>query len=180
MAVSGLKRWHHVGMTDQAAPGPPIHEAVAHLSFLLGHWVGNGSGHYPTIDDFSYGEQVWFEHVGKPFLSYRQGTKDASTGLPLHAEAGYIRPVGMTAVELVLVQPSGIVELHEGDVDGTSLRLRSTSVLTTATAKDVTAVERSIDVADGRLSYDLSMAAVGLELQHHLSATLTDSRAALT
>lgn len=173
MAVSGFKRWHDGGMTDAEAPGPPIHEAVAHLAFLLGHWVGKGSGHYPTIDDFAYGEQVWFEHVGKPFLSYRQGTKDASTGLPLHAEAGYLRPVGSAGVELVLVQPSGIVELHEGEVDNASLRLRSTSVLTTATAKDVTAVERSIDVVDGQLSYDMSMAAVGLELQHHLSATLT-------
>ncbi len=160
-------------MTDEKPAGPPMHEVVAHLSFLLGHWVGKGSGHYPTIDDFVYGEQVWFEHVGKPFLSYRQGTKDASTGLPLHAEAGYLRPVGASGVELVLVQPSGIVELHEGEVDGMSIRLRSTSVLTTATAKDVAAVERSIDVVDGQLSYDVSMAAVGLELQHHLSATLT-------
>lgn len=160
-------------MTDSAPAGPPIHEAVAHLSFLLGHWVGKGSGHYPTIDDFDYGEQVWFEHVGKPFLAYRQGTKHADTGLPLHAEAGYLRPVGATGIELVLVQPSGIVELHEGEVNGTTLRLRSTSVFTTATAKDVTAVERSIDVAGDLLSYDMSMAAVGLELQHHLSANLT-------
>lgn len=160
-------------MTDSVSAGPPIHTAVAHLSFLLGHWVGKGVGHYPTIDDFSYGEQVWFEHVGKPFLSYRQGTKHAETGLPLHAEAGYLRPVGATGIELVLVQPSGIVEMHEGSVDGTSIRLMSTTVLTTATAKDVTAVERTIDVADGQLSYDMSMAAVGLELQHHLSATLT-------
>jgi len=151
---------------------PPVHDAIAHLSFLIGHWAGKGSGHYPTIDDFAYGEQVWFEHVGKPFLSYRQGTKHAETGLPLHAEAGYLRPVGSTGVELVLVQPSGIVELHEGEVDGTSLRLRSTAVLTTSTAKEVTAVERSIRVDGDQLSYDLSMAAVGLEFQHHLAATL--------
>lgn len=152
---------------------PPLHDAIAHLSFLVGHWAGQGSGHYPTIEDFDYREQVWFEHVGKPFIAYRQGTKHASTGLPLHAESGYLRPVGTTGLELVLVQPSGIVEVHEGEVDGTSLQLRSTNVLTTATAKDVAAVERSIRVDDDRLTYDLSMAAVGLELQHHLAATLT-------
>jgi len=151
---------------------PPLHPDVVHLAFLLGHWVGGGSGHYPTIDDFEYREQVWFEHVGKPFLSYRQGTRDATSGIPLHAESGYLRPVGSHHVELVVAQPSGIVELHDGSVDGTSLRLRSTSVLTTATAKDVTIVERAIDVDNGVLAYDLSMAAVGLELQHHLSAEL--------
>lgn len=158
---------------------PDLHPDVAHLAFLLGHWVGKGSGHYPTIDDFAYGERVWFEHVGKPFLSYRQGTRHAETGLPLHAEAGYLRPVGNDRVELVLVQPSGIVELHQGSVDIGSERstivLRSTQVLTTATAKDVAEVERSLTVEGERLSYDLSMAAVGLPLQHHLSATLQRS-----
>ena len=158
-----------VGMTDP----PDVHPEIAHLRFLLGHWVGTGSGHYPTIDDFGYREQVWFEHVGKPFISYRQGTRHAGTGLPLHAESGYLRPVGTDRVELVVAQPSGIVEVHEGTVDGTTLRLRSTSVLTTPTAKTVTAVERDLRIAADQLDYDVSMAAVGLELQHHLNATLT-------
>ncbi len=154
---------------------PALHPDVHHLAFLLGHWVGGGAGHYPTIADFEYREQVWFEHVGKPFISYRQATKDANTGLPLHAESGYLRPVGPDRVELVLAQPSGIVELHEGTMDGTTLRFASTSVVTTATAKDVSAVERTIAVADDELTYDLSMAAVGLPLQHHLSARLQRS-----
>ena len=155
------------------ADEPPLHADLSELEFLLGHWVGEGAGHYPTIDDFSYREQVWFEHVGKPFISYRQATRDAVTGLPLHAETGYLRPVGSDRLELVLSQPSGIVELHEGTITERSVRLRSTSVLTTATAKDVTEVTRSIDVSDGSLTYDLSMAAVGLPLQHHLHATLS-------
>ena len=122
------------------ADEPPLHADLSELEFLLGHWVGEGAGHYPTIDDFSYREQVWFEHVGKPFISYRQATRDAITGLPLHAESGYLRPVGTDRLELVVSQPSGIVELHEGTIGERSLRLRSTSVLTTATAKDVTEV----------------------------------------
>ena len=154
------------------ADEPPLHADLSELEFLLGHWVGEGAGHYPTIDDFSYREQVWFEHVGKPFISYRQATRDAVTGLPLHAETGYLRPVGSDRLELVLSQPSGIVELHEGTITERSVRLRSTSVLTTATAKDVTEVTRSIDVSDGSLTYDLSMAAVGQPLLHHLHATL--------
>ena len=75
------------------ADEPPLHADLSELEFLLGHWVGEGAGHYPTIDDFSYREQVWFEHVGKPFISYRQATRDAVTGLPLHAETGYLSGV---------------------------------------------------------------------------------------
>jgi hypothetical protein len=36
----------------------------------------------------------------------------------------------------------------------------------------VTALTRSIRVTDTEMSYTLQMAAVGLPLQHHLSATL--------
>lgn len=156
-------------MPDQ----PSLHPAIEPLAFLLGHWVGSGTGDYPTIDDFRYREQVWFDHVGKPFVSYRQATRDAETGLPLHAESGYLRPVGEDRVELVLSQPSGIVEVHEGTVSAGSIRLRTVRVVTTATAKDVTEVTRAIDVEDDQLSYELGMAAVGQPLQHHLSAVLT-------
>ena len=169
---------------------PVLHPDIAHLAPLLGTWRGRGQGSYPTIESFGYVEEVTFGHVGKPFLAYTQKTRHAETELPLHAEAGYLRPVGTDRVELVLVQPSGIVELHEGTVasgssDGTTaglvIDLESTHVLTTATAKDATAVARSITIADRttesdrqatELRYRLSMAAVGLELQHHLAATL--------
>ena len=151
---------------------PTLHDDVAHLSWLVGSWAGRGAGHYPTIESFEYVEQVEFAHVGKPFLSYVQRTKHAETGLPLHAESGYLRPVGLDRVEFVIAQPSGIMELHEGTVDGQVIALRSVSVITTATAKDVTEVHRTLTVADDALSYTVDMAAVGLELQHHLTATL--------
>lgn len=148
------------------------HPDVEHLAMLLGAWSGKGSGHYPTIEDFEYFEEVTFGHVGKPFIAYSQKTRDAVTELPLHSEAGYFRPVGTTAVELVLVQPSGIVEIHDGVLDGTTLRLESTAVLTTPTAKTVTTVHRTIAVSGSTLTYDVHMAAVGLPLQHHISAEL--------
>jgi len=158
-----------------AAPAnepPPLHADIAHLDWLIGAWAGSGAGEYPTIESFAYNEQVEFGHVGKPFLSYVQRTKHAETGLPLHAEMGYIRPVGVDAVELVLVQPSGIVEIHSGTVSGTSIDLTATSVQTTPTAKDVTEVRRRLTVTGDELTYEVDMAAVGLELQHHLAATL--------
>ena len=149
-----------------------LHADIEHLAMLLGTWRGKGSGHYPTIEDFEYFEEVTFGHVGKPFISYIQKSRDVVTELPLHSEAGYFRPVGAEAIELVLAQPSGIVEIHAGVLDGTTIRLESTTVLTTPTAKDVSSVHRIIEVNESILSYDVHMAAVGLPLQHHLSAEL--------
>lgn len=167
---------------------PVLHPDIAHLAPLLGTWRGRGQGSYPTIESFGYVEEVVFGHVGKPFLAYTQKTRHGDTGLPLHAEAGYLRPVGTDRLELVLVQPSGIVEMHEGTVATTAhdgavedtarlaIDLASTMVTTTATAKEATAVTRSITVVDAdagpELRYQLSMAAVGLQLQHHLAANL--------
>lgn len=152
---------------------PSLHDNIAHLSFLLGEWHGSGAGEYPTIESFRYNEQVEFRHVGKPFISYVQRTKHAETGLPLHAESGYLRPVGTSGVEFVVVQPSGIIEMHQGVVAGQRIELTATDVLTTPTAKDVSAVRRVVSVDEDVLTYEVHMGAVGQPLQHHLAATLT-------
>ncbi len=143
---------------------------------MLGTWKGSGSGEYPTIDSFDYNEELIIGHVGKPFLSYQQKTKDAATGMPLHAETGYIRPVGREAIEFVIVQPSGIIEIDEGSVEGHDeggrIVVESTLVATTATAKDVSGVRRRLEFEADELRYELDMAAVGQPMQFHLRATL--------
>ena len=168
-----------------------LHPDCEQLGFLLGVWRGAGEGSYPTIESFGYTEEVTFSHVGKPFLAYTQKTKHAVSGAPLHAEAGYLRAVGAGRVEFVVVQPSGIVELHSGTVDrgtvdrgtvdrgtvdGGALVLQLDGVHTTPTAKSVTDVHRQIWVEQHAgvttLAYQVSMAAVGEPLTHHLRATL--------
>lgn len=155
---------------------PELHPDVAALACLLGTWSGEGTGHYPTIEPFGYREEISFGHVGKPFLAYRQGTVNLGTGLPAHAEAGYLRGVGDGRVELVLAHPTGIAELAEGTVtvtaDGLELRLASTTMAGTSTAKDVQSVARTITVAGDVLLYDLAMGAVGQPHQSHLTAEL--------
>ena len=90
----------------------------------------------------------------------------------MHAEVGYLRPVGTTGVELVLAHPSGIVEIQAGTLEGQRMRLETTLVGLAPTAKDVRSLTRSIDVADGHMHYVIELAAVGQDLQFHLEATL--------
>jgi hypothetical protein len=143
------------------------------VGFLLGTWEGEGIGEYPTIETFAYREQVTFAHTGKPFLVYTQRTWAADDGRPLHAETGYWRPgAGPGRVEVVLTHPFGVVEVQEGTVEGQTVRLRSSTVAGTATAKHIEAVERDVEVAGDELRYRVRMAAVGHVLTHHLAATL--------
>ncbi len=76
----------------------------------------------------------------------------------------------------MLAHPTGIAELSEGEVlvtaGGIELHLVSVSVARTATAKDVTRVERTITVEGDVLRYEVAMAAVGQPHQHHLAAEL--------
>jgi hypothetical protein len=157
-----------------------LHMQVSPLAALLGTWSGEGHGRYPTIDDFDYGEEIVFNHVGKPFLAYRQRTWDLADGRPLHAEVGYWRVVpGETppwSIEVVLAHPSGVAEVSTGLVSGAGDHLQidvaSASVVTTPTAKEVTSLARRITVAGHDMRYVLDMAAVGQAAHEHLTAQL--------
>ena len=155
-------------MDDSTEP----HGDLDTIAFLLGTWRGEGVGGYPTMEPFRYGEEVTFRHNGKPFLAYTQKTWALDDGRPLHSETGYWRPQPDHKVEVVMVHPTGVVEIYYGTVAFHRIDLATDVVARTTSAKEVTALKRLYGLVDGRLMYAVDMAAVGQDLQSHLSATL--------
>jgi hypothetical protein len=151
---------------------PPVHPDVQPIAFLLGSWRGEGQGAYPTVQPFAYGEEVRFWQVGKPFLAYSQRTWATDDGRPLHAEMGYWRPQPDGRLELTMAHPTGVTEIAEGTVDGTTIEVASTVIGLTGSAKEVTRLERLISVDGDTMTYQLRMAAVGEPLALHLTAEL--------
>ena len=154
-----------------------MHPNVEPFAFLLGTWSGEGVGEYPTISTFGYAETITFSHVGKPFMAYSQRTNALDDSRGLHVEVGYWRFPSPQKVELVVAHPTGIVEVEAGDFvrarNGGVIRLETTTIGLTATAKSVTALHRTFEIDGDVMRYTVAMGAVGLPLQHHLAATLT-------
>jgi len=142
------------------------------FSGWAGTWTGEGQGEYPTIDSFSFTEELVIEPVpGRPVAHWRSRTRDASSGEPRHAESGFLRSVA-GGVELVVAHSFGVVEAAAGAFDGHTLSLAASGLGRTATAKRVDRVERRYEVESGVMAYVMSMAAVGVPLTHHLRGNL--------
>jgi len=155
---------------------PDLHADLEALAPLLGTWAGRGSGFYPTIQPFEYFEEVAFSHVGKPFLAYSQKTRSVVDGRPLHGEAGYLRVPRPGSVELIVAHPTGITEIEAGTYALTGglieVELSSTAIGLAPSAKEVTALGRSLRIDGDELSYTLRMGGMGQPLQDHLVAVL--------
>jgi hypothetical protein len=144
------------------------------LARLAGTWSGAGRGEYPTIEPFTYTEEITCLDPGRAFLAYTQRTWDAA-GAPKHAESGYLR-AGDGRVEWVVVSPTGVLEslVAKPEIDDGALVLDFVAhdVVTTATAKPVTATWRRLRIEGDALHYTFDMAAVGHPRTFHLEATL--------
>lgn len=143
------------------------------VELLRGRWAGTGSGHFPTIDNFEYSEEIVFAPTPKPFLTYSSRTRGLPDGRPLHMESGYLRPVPGNMLELLITQPTGFVEIHRGsiDADGT-LAFTLSTLAASPDSKPVTDVRRVVRVHEDMLTYDIWMAHDQTPLTHHLHAEL--------
>lgn len=156
-------------------------------SWLIGRWIGVGTGQYPTIDDFRFGQEVSFSTDGRPFLSYSSRSwlldDEGNRVKPLATEAGFWRPQEGNTVEVMLSHPTGYAEIWYGSLEVTGLEnatvtgaraeLRTDVVARTHSAKDYTSGHRLYGLVEGRLLWTYDMAAVGQPLVNHLAASLT-------
>ncbi|CAL5206733.1 unnamed protein product [Lathyrus oleraceus] len=160
---------------DSPAPEsslPVYHPSVAPLSYLLGTWRGQGEGGYPTINSFSYGEELHFYHPpNKPVIGYTQKTWKLSSGEPMHSESGYWRPKPDGTIEVVIAQSNGLVEVQKGtyNIEEKVIQLQSELV---GNASKVTGIQRCFRLVEGNLCYEVEMATNTVTLQPHLKATL--------
>lgn len=148
-----------------------LNPALHPVAFLLGTWLGEGEGQYPTIKPFRYREEIRFTHNGKAFLIYTQRTEATDTGQPLHGESGYLRLVGNGKVEFVIAQPIGFAEISLGRVDGQRVDVECQTVARTPTAKPVTSISRSFWLEGDTLRYELKMGMEAVPLARHLVAS---------
>lgn len=154
-------------------PRSELHPEAEALTFLLGTWRGEGTGEFPTIEPFRYGEEMRFEQVGDPFLLYSQRSWLLDeTFTPLHFERGFYRPGGDGRIEITLAHPLGLTEVSEGTLRGTRIQVASTIMGSTRTGDPVTQLARTIEVDDNILRYELQMATTEVPLVRHCVAEL--------
>ena len=158
-----------MGLNASFEPHPDLEP----LRFLLGTWRGEGAGGYPTIDPFTYGEEMRFEDVGDRYLLYGQSSWTLDGGDPVHFERGFLRPgTDAGSVELTLAHPLGLAEVGEGRVDATTMSIESDRVTRTGTGDAVTALRRRYVVRGDVLTYEIDMAMDETAMTRHLTAEL--------
>lgn len=161
-------------------------EQLLPLSWLIGRWAGVGTGHYPTIEDFRFGQEVSFSTDGRPFLIYWSRSwmldEHGQRVRPLATESGFWRPRPDNKVEVQLSHPTGYAEIWHGEITvtgienavitGAMVKLATELVGRTESAKEYNQGERLYGLVDGALRWTFDMAAVGQPMQNHLAASL--------
>lgn len=159
---------------------------LAHLSWLLGTWVGVGLGQYPGISDFRFAQQARFSTDGRPFLHYVSHSwiidEDGNRVRPSATETGYLRAAPDNGVEMLLVHPTGFAEIWYGTVTvtglvnatitGARMELATDGVMRSGTSKEYVSGNRMYGLVDGNLPWAFDMAAMGHPMGNHLAALL--------
>uniref|UniRef100_A0A0N5CP13 ShKT domain-containing protein n=1 Tax=Thelazia callipaeda TaxID=103827 RepID=A0A0N5CP13_THECL len=104
------------------------------IAFLIGKWRSefNGKAVFPTIPNFTYGEEIDFKLITKDnqildVISYKAFAWDNSKMKELHSEYGFLSVVnnnGSEAISLNTVMSNGFATIEEGNERELSIELR--------------------------------------------------------
>ncbi|XP_022095132.1 THAP domain-containing protein 4-like isoform X2 [Acanthaster planci] len=151
-----------------------LHEGAQPLAWLLGQWESiEAKGMFPTSSSFNYTETLNITHLGQPVLNFYSETW--MEGVPKHIESGFLRMnPGTTRVAYMCAQNAGIVEIEEGELDGTSVELTEPSLLRMTFAKEegATGLKRTFRLkSDGHLEQIVFMTTPKTPFSKHLHVT---------
>lgn len=153
-----------------------VHPALAPLAGFFGTFRGDGSGEYPTIQPFTYREQLTFQHRGAPVAGFTQATTSADGTRPMHHEAGFLRIGADGVLEMTVAHTFGITEVLTGTVTENLIVCRSTMLGVAPSAKTVTHTRREYRLDGDTLNYRLWMSYGGHDDVLHLTGTLHRER----
>jgi hypothetical protein len=154
-----------------------VHEALKPLMWLIGRWVAiKGEGSYPTIEPFTYCEEVTYESLGQPLLNYQSRSWNPDSGEPIHIERGFLRiKPGTNQVAFMIAHNRGVVSLEEGCVHDKEITLKSTNVCSMSFVREpkVLGLERIITLKkNGQMEIVLCMQTEKTTLTKHLNSIL--------
>ena len=153
-----------------------LHPELMPLAWMVGTWRGTGRGEYPTIEPFTFEQEVVFNHDGRNFLNYYSRTwildDDGKVVKPGASETGFWRPKENKTLEVVIAHSTGISEGWVGVHDGPKIQLAMDQGYSAPSAKIVTAGSRLYGLVEGELFFAYDMAAEGQTLQAHIWSTL--------
>jgi hypothetical protein len=162
--------------TVDVRSGPEVAHELLGLLPLLGEWHGEGVS-AGADGDQRFGQWARFAHDGRGFLAYESRTwlidDDGRPAGPAAREAGFWRPREGDDVELLVVDPAGLVELYVGTArTTTSWELTSDVLAHTPDGPDVTRSVRLYGVVEGALMYAVDRAIGGAPPRPTMSARL--------
>ena len=149
------------------------------LHTLAGEWIGTGRGEYPTIEPVEYTDSIRFLiDETRPRLFYEQQAHfrpiGATEATGLHWEAGFLRVVSDSQVEVSNAQNNGRTEVLHGSCEqtptGMIIRLESAFF---GNDPRMLATTRVITVDGDAFHYIMEMNITSVNrLAMHLEATL--------
>src|SRR3954465_12981391 len=156
------------GATVDVREGPEVPHGLRSVLPLLGEWHGEGQA-AGAGGDHRFGQWIRFAHDGRGFLAYdsrpwRRPDGGAIVG-PDVRESGFLRPRGQDDVELLVVNPDGLLEIYAGAArTTTSWELPPDVGPRPPDAPDVVRAVRLYGIVEGALMYAIDRAGSDAEL----------------